>query len=96
MFESLRGDHFQLYFKHIQTKGTFKMYTLKIVERVNPTHTVDFRDDFNPLAVNLRESYHELSCDAVVVFFEDNSEGAVACVVDSEQKFYIYREVDAY
>lgn len=45
------------------------MYTLKIVERVNPTHTVDFRDDFNPLAVNLRESYHELSCDAVVVFF---------------------------
>lgn len=29
------------------------MYTLKIVERVNPTHTVDFREDFNPLAVNL-------------------------------------------
>ena len=31
-----------------------------------------------------------------MVFFEDNSEGAVACVVDSEQKFYIYRDVDAY
>ncbi|EFM7019264.1 hypothetical protein BAU67_001830 [Escherichia coli] len=72
------------------------MYTLKIVERINPASTIDLRDEYAVGVVNLRESYHELSCDAEVMFFEDNPKGAVACVVDSEQKYYIYDDVDAY
>ncbi|WP_105492271.1 hypothetical protein [Escherichia coli] len=75
------------------------MYTLKIVERLNPEQDLDLRNDYaiNAIgAVNLRESYHELSCDAEVVFFEDNPKGAVAYVADNEQKYFIYDDVDAY